>query len=143
MSYGFSRRGALQYQQVGAHGARYADPHQQVKMLMDGVLDRLAQAKGAIASGDQQLKGKLLGRAVAIVDGLQGSLDGKAGGELAGNLGRLYGYMQRRLLHANLKSDVAAIDEVADLMRELRSGWDEIPVSARSIPPATGGDNLA
>jgi flagellar protein FliS len=41
-------------------------------------------------------------------------------------LDSLYDYIQRRLLEANLKSSETALDEVADLMRKIKEGWDGI-----------------
>jgi flagellar protein FliS len=35
--------------------------------------------------------------------------------------------MSRRLMEANLNDDADILDEVADLMRKIKSGWDEIP----------------
>ena len=133
MSYGFSR-GARQYQQVSTSGAAFADPHQQVQMLMDGALDRIAQAKGALERNAVAEKGERLTKAIAIIAGLQASLDQSAG-EIAGNLYELYAYMQQRLLHANLKNDVAALDEVANLLREIRTAWAAMPIEAR-VPAA-------
>lgn len=132
-------RGIQQYQTVGAQSAAYADPHRLVQMLMDGAIDRMAQAKGAIQRGDAAAKGSLIGKAIAIIGGLQGSLDNDAGGEIADNLERLYDYMQRRLLQANLRSDIAALDEVSGLLREIRSAWVAIPADAReAAKPAAG-----
>jgi len=131
MSYGVSR-GAQMYQQVGVSSAAYADPHQLVQMLMEGALDRLARAKGAIERGAGVEKGELLGKAISIIGGLQGSLNADAGGEIAANLDALYDYMQQRLLQANLKNDSAAIDEVVSLLRELKEAWDAMPAEARS-----------
>jgi flagellar protein FliS len=48
------------------------------------------------------------------------------GGEIAANLDALYEYMVTRLLEANLKSDAALVDEVAGLLRNVKSGWDGI-----------------
>jgi flagellar protein FliS len=135
MSYGFSR-GAQQYQQTGALSASYADPHQQVQMLMDGALDRMAQAKGAIQRGEVAEKGALLGKAIAIIGGLQAGLDHGAG-DIAANLDSLYDYMQRRLLHANIRSDVGAIDEISALLRELRTAWAAVPPEARGTAQQT------
>lgn len=132
MSYGFPR-GIQQYQQVNANSAAYADPHRQVQMLMEGALDRLAGAKGAIQRDEVTLKGDLLSKAIAIIAGLQASLDRGAGGEIASNLADLYDYMQRRLLQANLKSDIEAIDEVAELLRDIKQAWDAIPPEARAM----------
>lgn len=134
MSYGLSR-GAQMYQQVGTSSAAYADPHQLVQMLMEGGLDRLARARGAMERGETVEKGELIGKAIGIIGGLQGSLNADVGGEIAANLDSLYDYMQQRLLHANLKNDIAAIDEVAGLLREIKQAWDAMPVEARGVGP--------
>lgn len=124
-------RGIAQYQQVGASKAAYADPWELTRMLFDGALERIAQARGAIEHRDIVRKGERIGKAIAIVDGLRGSLDFETGGELAANLDGLYDYVQRRLVTANARSDVAALDEAAALVREIRDGWDAIPAEER------------
>lgn len=92
-------------------------------MLMDGAIERIAQARAALEQGSVGRKGELIGRAIAIVDSLRASLDIEQGGEIADNLAALYEYVERRLLEANLHSDVSALDEVLRLLREIRSGW--------------------
>lgn len=124
-------RGIAQYQQVGASKAAYADPWELTRMLFDGALERIAQARGAIEQRDIVRKGERIGKAIAIIDGLRGSLDFETGGELAANLDGLYDYVQRRLVTANARSDVAALDEAAALVREISDGWDAIPAEAR------------
>jgi flagellar protein FliS len=108
-----------------------ADPHELISMLMRGALDAMAAAKGHITRETVDEKGRNLARAIAIIDGLRASLDRSAAAELASNLDDLYEYMNRRLLHANLRSDAAAIDEVAGLLREIQSAWDAIPLELR------------
>ena len=49
-----------------------------------------------------------------------------AGGDLAERLAALYEYMNQRLLFANLKNNVAALDEVGELLASLREAWAEI-----------------
>lgn len=61
-----------------------------------------------------------------IEEGLKASLDKNVGGELAQNLSDLYEYMSQRLLIANLKNDVSALDEVSRLLSELKGAWEEI-----------------
>ncbi|MBD9416513.1 flagellar export chaperone FliS [Pseudomonas sp. PDM16] len=103
-----------------------ASPHRLIQMLMEGGLSRLAQAKGAMMHGQQAAKGELIGKAIGIIGGLRESLDQQNGGEIAANLDRLYEYMVARLVEANIGNDVALIDEVAGLLRNVKSGWDAI-----------------
>lgn len=121
--------GALQeYQQVGVFsGTAYADPHQLITMLMEGAIERIALAKGAIIKGDVAEKGRIIGNTLTIIEGLAGCLDMSAGGELAQNLADLYDYMKRQLLRANLESDAGILDEVASLLHEINSAWQQIP----------------
>lgn len=102
-----------------------ASPHRLVQMLMDGVLQQLTAAAAALAQGDRAAKAQRISRALNIVEGLQINLDKERGGELAENLEALYDYMARTLLKANLEDRGELIEEVAGLMRELRSAWSE------------------
>ncbi len=121
-----------EYRDVGASTrATSADPHTLILMLMDGALDAMAAARGHVQHGAIEDKGRSFARAIAIIDGLRASLDRSASPALSDNLDDLYDYMSRRLLHANLHDDTVAIDEVAGLLREIRSAWDSIPAELR------------
>ncbi len=116
-----------QYQTVSVHAqVSEADPHRLIQMLLEGGLQRLAQAKGALEYGNIPLKGELIGKAMGIVGGLRESVDLEKGGEIAANLDNLYAFMQQRLTQANLQNDPAMLDEVASLLREIKQGWDGI-----------------
>lgn len=138
--------GIKQYQQVNAASAAYSDPHQQVQMLMDGAVQRILQAKAALARMPQldavAEKGDRISKAVSIVAGLQACLDRAEGGEVAANLDRLYDYMQRRLVEANLSNDESVLDEVCGLLREIRSAWSQIPPELRA-PQGAPAENGA
>lgn len=129
------------YKQVSTHsGITDADPHRLVQMLLEGVLGKLALVKGMMTRGELSKKGEVIGQAMAIVGGLRSSLNMSAGGELAANLDALYDYIERRLLTANIKNDVNMVIEVVSLLKEIKSGWDAIPVEARTkIIPETEG----
>lgn len=116
-----------QYQQVGVQAqVTEASPHRLIQLLMQGGLDRIYQAKGALEYGRIAEKGELIGKSVAIIGGLREALDFEQGGDLARNLDRLYEYMIMRLTEANRKNDPAPLAEVAELLREVKSGWDGI-----------------
>lgn len=121
------------YRSVAAHGSSTsADPHQLITMLMDGALDRLASARGCIERGEIVAKAALLQRVGAIMEELRSSLDHSVGGEVSANLERLYDYMMRRVLAANLHNDTAAIDEVVRLLKQVRDSWITIPLEVRN-----------
>lgn len=116
-----------QYQNVNTQAqAVDASPHRLIQMLFEGGLTRIAQARGAMERGQTAQKGELIGKAIGIVGGLREGLDLQQGGELAANLDSLYQYMVARLLEANVKNKAEPLDEVAGLLREVKTGWDAI-----------------
>jgi flagellar protein FliS len=122
------QRHAGAYHQVQVTtGVEGASPHGLVNMLFDGLVTALAEARGAIRSGNIALKGRAISRAVRIVDeGLSACLNHAEGGQLAADLHRLYAYINLRLTHANLHSDEAALEECARLIEPVRSAWVSI-----------------
>ena len=133
-------RGAMSaYRSVGVESiATSADPHQLVLMLFNGARAAVAAAKGHLQRNETAAKGEAISKAIAIIDGgLKASLDPKVGGELARNLSDLYAYMEQRLLHANLKNDDKALDEVAQLLAQLGGAWEAIAAKpAATAAPA-------
>ncbi|MGB5261645.1 MAG: flagellar export chaperone FliS [Gammaproteobacteria bacterium] len=124
-----SQQGAAgEYASVGTQtGVSEASPHRLIQMLLDGALDKIARARGAMQRNEYKEKGNHITSAGSIVLGLRSSLDLEAGGELAANLDNLYEYMFRRLMEAHAENDEAALDEVTSLLREIKSGWDALP----------------
>ncbi|MDQ2078106.1 flagellar export chaperone FliS [Marinimicrobium sp. ABcell2] len=108
-----------------------ASPHRLVQMLFEGALERIAQAKGAMARKEIERKGELISKAINIVGGLLGSLNDKEGGELAANLDGVYDYIIRRLVQANYENNTEILDECGRLLAELKSAWDSIAVETR------------
>ncbi len=122
-----------QYQTVDTHAqVMEASPHRLIQMLMEGGMSRLAQARGAMERNQTALKGELISKTIAIIGGLREGLDLQQGGEVATNLDRLYEYMVRRLIEANLQNEPEIIDEVAGLLRNIKTGWDGIASEAAS-----------
>ncbi|MGE8345478.1 flagellar export chaperone FliS [Pseudomonas helleri] len=122
-------RALRQYQKVNSHAQiSEASPHRLIQMLMEGGLERMAQAKGALSRGDIPQKALLLTKAVDIIGGLRQGLDADKTDdkEALQQLDDLYEYMAVRLTQANIKNDPEIIDEVARLLITVKSGWDEI-----------------
>ncbi|HIE1384114.1 TPA: flagellar export chaperone FliS [Pseudomonas aeruginosa] len=123
----YAMKAMKQYQQVSIEAqVSDANPHRLIQLLMQGVLERLAQARGAMEREQIPEKGILIGKAIGIIGGLREALDSERGGELAGNLDRLYEYMIARLVEANTSNDTSLLDEVSALLLEVKSGWDGI-----------------
>lgn len=130
-----SARGALQqYQAVNVHsGTSEASPHRLIQMLFEGVLDRLALAKGHMQRNHYDQKGHYLNTAISIIGGLQASLDIEKGGEVASNLDSLYEYMTQQLFKASQSNNTDYVDEVINLLKEIKQGWDAIQDSSAAV----------
>jgi len=117
-----------QYQKIGSQAqTSEASPHRLVQMLMEGGLDRIAQAKGAMARKDIASKGIFISKAIGIVGGLREGLDlDKDPTDALRNQDNLYHFMMKRLAEANIKNDPKILDEVAGLLITVKEGWDAI-----------------
>jgi flagellar secretion chaperone FliS len=102
-----------------------ATPEQLVVMLYDGANRFLTQSAIAMRDGRVALAGEKLGRAERIIDELLATLDLSVG-EIAERLQSLYLFFKEHLMAARLNQDASKVDEVARLMRDLRSAWGQI-----------------
>jgi len=123
------------YSTVNAYGAAEADNNLDLILsMMRGAQDRIASARGHMERKEAQKKGEQLGKAIALIDGLRGSLNIEAGGEIAANLDALYDYMGRRLAEANARNDVELLNEVSALLAEIRDAWEQVMRQAAASP---------
>ena len=117
-----------QYDQARREGSvEGASPHQLILLLFDGALERISTARGALNRNNPADKARHLSVATGIIEGLRASTNPEAGEELAARLQDLYSYCNDRLLDGNLHNDDSALEEVSNLLRELRAGWNSIP----------------
>lgn len=133
---------ASAYARVGVEtGVAAASPHKLILMLFEGAMLAVAHARLHMQRNEIAAKGAAISKAIMIIDsGLRPSLDSKAGGELAQRLDALYEYLSNRLLFANLKNDVATLDEVSRLLSELNGAWEAI--GAPHADPASAPPGL-
>ncbi|SHG06015.1 flagellar protein FliS [Marisediminitalea aggregata] len=108
-----------------------ADPHKLTLMLMQGALDRIAYAKGAMERREFEQKSQLISRVSAILMNLRDTLDLELGGETAENMYALYDYMLDRLNEAHMKNSLKLLDEVTNLLTPIRDAWVQIPEQAK------------
>jgi len=132
-------RGAAQYRAVRSHGlVADASPTRLVQIMFEQVLTNLATAGGCMGRitnnrplDDVTTKGRSIGKAIALIGQLNATLDMERGGEVAANLRSLYVYMLSRLTLANATNDAQIVAEISKLVREIKSGWDQIVTGAR------------
>jgi len=123
-----TRSPAATYAQVGLESAvRSADPHRLILLLFEGASTAMSMAKLHMQNNQITERGANISKAIDIIaNGLRASLNIEEGGELAERLAALYDYIVQRLLWANMKTDVAALDECMSLLGEIHSAWAEI-----------------
>lgn len=108
-----------------------ASPHRLVQLLYEAALANLelAQQMLRLAELDKE-QTKVLDRSLTkslnIVLELRDALDFSIHSELPHNLDSLYDYIERRLLQARMKKELAAVVECYSLLETLKSGWDAI-----------------
>jgi flagellar protein FliS len=129
----FRRSPLEQYGQVKHDAqAEFATAHEKTLMLFDGAIDFIGVGLQAIARSDYELKGRMISKSIAVINGLKDCLD-LTQGELPSNLHDLYEYMVERLFKANLTSDIEAIDEVQSLLKTIRESWAQIPSEVHQV----------
>src|ERR1700722_3027475 len=118
----YQRNGAQQYHAVRSHGQiADASPTRVVQIMFEHILSQLAVAQGCmerirnnVPLKDVVAKGKAMGKVLRLI------------GQLAANLHNLYLYMLGRLTTANADNDARIVAEVANLVRTIKVGWDQI-----------------
>ncbi|NGT17499.1 flagellar export chaperone FliS [Achromobacter insolitus] len=101
-----------------------ASPERLISLLYMGGRAAIGQARLHLQEGRITERGAAISKAIKIVDeGLKTGLNMEAGGEIAANLARLYDYIVRTLLMANLKADPEALETADRLLADLAEAW--------------------
>jgi flagellar protein FliS len=99
---------------------------QLVVMLYDGAINFLKQSIADLEQGDYASKGIRIAKATDIIIELNTVLDMDKGGQIAQNLRSLYNFMHHHLSEANLKKDATMVQDVINLLEELKQSWQAI-----------------
>jgi flagellar secretion chaperone FliS len=95
-------------------------------MLYEGAIRFCAQAAEAMHDGNVGTKGEMISKALAIINELQSTLDHSQAPDVAGNLERLYEFINDRLVTANLENNLAALMDAVRVIKILHSAWVEV-----------------
>ncbi|MFB7639494.1 flagellar export chaperone FliS [Peribacillus butanolivorans] len=112
------------YQSYQQNSVNTASPGELTLMLYNGCLKFIMLGKKAIEAGNIEAKNTNLIKAQNIVHELMVTLNMDV--ELSKEMMSLYDFMNRRLIEANMKNDVAVLEEVEGLVTDLRNTWKEV-----------------
>ncbi|MFT7559290.1 MAG: flagellar protein FliS [Flavobacteriales bacterium] len=111
---------------IELENATEISPHRLISLLMQGVLERVEQAKTSIDQSNQDDLDIILPKIVNMISALRQSLDFDQGGDLALNLDGLYEYMIDRVSDEPQDLNTDTFSEIAGLMDSVKDGWDQI-----------------
>jgi flagellar protein FliS len=128
------------YQTYSNNSVNTASPGELTLMLYNGCLKFLHQAKKAIGEKNIELKNTNIQKSQAIIQELMVTLNMDA--DVSKNLLSLYDYLNRRLIEANVKNDIAALEEVEGFVTEFRDTWKEVIQKNRQLQHAGAGGQV-
>lgn len=116
------------YNKYKENSVAVASPEQLLIMLVDGAVKYTKVARLALIKGDKERAHKELIRVQQIFGELICTLDANAG-EFAQELLIIYCCIRQKLIEANIKKDVAIIDETLPLIEGVRDTWHEVKMA--------------
>lgn len=128
-----ARLGSMAYRDVAAFSNLGEDKAQWVVALLQGCIDQIDIALGALEQKQIAVRCTAIAQASRILDeGLRPWLDTENGGELAANLELLYAFCILDLSEANASADPRKLNNVKAVIAELLEGWRGL-VSQRKV----------
>lgn len=103
-----------------------ASPHQLVQVMYEELLKALDAMAVAARRGDYVQRGERQSRALAILTGLETSLDFDKGGDIATGLVAVYREARRLVVAAGRENDPDRIQQARDMLFEISSAWESI-----------------
>lgn len=125
------------YQSYQTNAVQTASPGELTLMLYNGCLKFIAQAKKAIEEKDIEARNTNLLKAQKIIQELMVTLNMEY--EVAKSMMTMYDYIYRRLVEANIKSDISILEEVEGYVKEFRDTWKQVIQMNRQRQYAQGG----
>ena len=123
------------YEQYKNNSIATASPAELTLMLYEGAIKFGNIAIKAIEEKDIQKAHVNIVKVQRIIDEFRNTLDFKY--PVAKDFDRVYEYLERRLVEANMTKDAEIVEEVVTHLRSMRDTWKEVMKRAKS--PAPGG----
>ncbi|WP_075982943.1 flagellar export chaperone FliS [Bacillus massilinigeriensis] len=112
------------YESYQQNAVTTASPGEMTLMLYNGCIKFINLARVAIKENNIEQKNLNLQKAQNIISELMVTLNMDI--EISKNMMSLYDFINRQLIDANLKNDVAILDEAAALVTEFRDTWKRV-----------------
>ncbi|WP_032121993.1 flagellar export chaperone FliS [Clostridium amazonitimonense] len=107
------------------NSVNFASKEQLLLMLLDGAVRFAKTGRQAIEEKNVMKAHENIIKTEDIFIELMATLDVEKGGAWAKNLMSVYEFINHKLIQANLKKDIAILDEVIPLIEEIRDTWNE------------------
>jgi len=111
------------YQTYQGNQVDGAGPLGLVLLTYEALYKSLGRTRHAIQAGDLSAEADHTGRCMEALIELSSSLNMQEGGQLAQSLVSLYAYMMNRLTSGLCSCSIEHVDEVIQLVQQLREGW--------------------
>jgi len=125
--YGRFRAGTARYQSVDISSRiEGATPHQLVQIMYEELLKALDAMAFATARGDYVQRGQHQSKVLAVLTGLETSLDFDMGGQIAVDLVAIYRETRRLVIAGGREGDAGLVTQARAMIQEIASAWDAI-----------------
>ncbi len=125
--YGRFRAGTARYQSVDISSRiEGATPHQLVQIMYEELLKALDAMAFATARGDYVQRGQHQSKVLAVLTGLETSLDFDKGGQIAVDLVAIYRETRRLVVAGGREGDARLVNQARAMIQEIASAWEGI-----------------
>ncbi|GLH73180.1 hypothetical protein GETHLI_16820 [Geothrix limicola] len=105
-----------------------AGPVQQAALLMEAGQRFIGKAIKAMEQSNHMEAGRCLSRVTEIINEATLRLNHEEGGELVGNLGKVYDWWIWEVFEASANKDVARLEALSFHMGEIRQAWEQLHI---------------
>jgi len=127
------KRNQLAYQEAAV---RNASAIELVIVLYDILARDLHAAIEAMEAGNIELRTAKVKHGLLALQQLEGTLNLEEGAELATNLSRFYSMLRSRMMKAQIEQDAGILQELVQLLFNVREAWVELSGRLDGIPAA-------